>query len=258
MTEHRLSLDGVWDFQIDSGDGIDASHIRDWRQAVVPMPWQAQFEDLRHTSGVVWYRRNFTVDPGLLRSTSAGAAILHFGAVDYQATVWLNGERVGEHEGGYLPFEFNVIDLLLEGDNELLVRVVDSTDDRHLYPDFPFSEVPHGKQSWYGPIGGIWQSLWLELRPRLHIAQFWVAPSPGDATLAVKVALNGTPSGAFQVVCTVTGPDGQPAGSGVLGEGLAGVIRLDQAPQLWSPNSPSLYTVDALLTIVGQAVHSVR
>ena len=171
MSEHRISLDGAWDFQVDSGDGLDASQIREWRSAVVPMPWQAQFEDLRQISGAAWYRRHFEVDPGLLGSTAAGAAVLHFGAVDYQATVWLNGERVGEHEGGYLPFEFDVVDLLREGDNELLVRVVDATDDRDLYPDFPFSEVPHGKQSWYGPIGGIWQSVWLELRPRLHIVQ---------------------------------------------------------------------------------------
>ena len=239
MSEHRISLDGAWDFQVDSGDGLVASQIREWRSSVVPMPWQAQFEDLRQISGTAWYRRHFEVDSGLLGTTAAGAAVLHFGAVDYQATVWLNGKRVGEHEGGYLPFEFDVSDLLREGANELLVKVVDATDDRDLYPDFPFSEVPHGKQSWYGPIGGIWQSVWLELRPRQHIAQLRVTPSPDDATLAVEVALSGTPPGDCQVTCTVTGPDGQPAGSGALGKDLAGVIRLDQAPQLWTPIRPA-------------------
>ena len=73
---------------------------------------------------------------------------------------------MGEHEGGYLPFEFDVATHLLAGENELVVRVVDASDDRSRYPEYPFSEVPHGKQSWYGPIGGIWQSVWLELRPQ--------------------------------------------------------------------------------------------
>ena len=92
--------------------------------------------------------------------------ILHFGAVDYHATVWLNGQLVGEHEGGYLPFEFDVAPLLQAGENLLVVRVVDASDDRSRYPEYPFTEVPHGKQSWYGPIGGIWQSVWLEARPQ--------------------------------------------------------------------------------------------
>ncbi len=58
---------------------------------------------------------------------------------------------------------------LLAGENLLVVRVVDASDDRSRYPECPFTEVPHGKQSWYGPIGGIWQSVWLEARPKLHI-----------------------------------------------------------------------------------------
>ncbi len=282
MNDYRISLDGTWDFQIDPSAGFDASAIRAWRTAIVPMPWQAQFEDLRQTSGVAWYRRRFTVEPGLLGSTSAGAAILHFGAADYQATVWLNGNRVGSHEGGYLPFEFDVIDLLAEGDNELLVRIVDATDARDLYPDFPFSEVPHGKQSWYGPLGGIWQSVWLELRPRLHIAELQVSPSVEGASIAVGVTLSETPPDDCRILCTVTGPGGEKVSDGALewrlqpvsessGSGgrpadgmdaaasspeahLAGVIRLAAPPQLWSPDSPSLYIVTATLTVGGQAV----
>jgi hypothetical protein len=164
--------------------------------------------------------------------------------------VWLNREYAGEHEDGYLPFEFNVIDLLREGDNELLVRVVDATDDRDRYADFPFSEVPHGKQSWYGPIGGIWQSVWLEFRPRLHVAQVTLNPSPSDETIGIQAVLSGIPQGDDQIICTVTDPDGQTAGSGVLGQDLTGVIHLDASPQLWSPDSPSLYTV--AVTLHGQ------
>ncbi len=238
---------------------------------------------------------------------SAVAAILHFGAVDYRAEVWLNGEPVGSHEGGYLPFEFDVINLLHEGKNELLVRVVDPTDDRDRYPDFPFSEIPHGKQSWYGPLGGIWQSVWLEWRPRLHIAELQVSPSVEDASIAVRVALSETPPGDCQVLYTVTGPaegevlqrhwmadrlklesgadrfsrrqtvarvgraadrlklesggggrpaNGMYAAASIPESLLQGVIRLAAPPRLWSPDSPSLYTVMTTLVIDGRAVHS--
>ena len=258
MSEYRISLDGTWEFQVDSGDYKDASHIQEWRSAEVPMPWQAQFSDLRNTSGIAWYRRHFTVDPETLISTSENAAILHFGAVDYHASVWLNGEYVGEHEGGYLPFEFEVINLLRSSGNELLVRVVDSTDDRLRYAKFPFSEVPHGKQSWYGPIGGIWQSVWLEFRPRQHIAQVRLKPSPADATLRVQVELSETPKETSQVLCTVTNPDGQTVGTGILDQDLTGVIRLDNSPDLWSPDSPVLYTVTAILHVNGSPTHSAR
>ena len=140
---HRISLDGQWDFQLNS-QNIDATPLEEWRSVIVPMPWQAQFDELRNASGTAFYRRHFSVDDIPI----GNAAILHFGAVDYHATVWLNDELIGEHEGGYLPFEFDVVDFLHQGDNELTVKVVDSTDNRDAYPDFPFSEIPHGKQSW--------------------------------------------------------------------------------------------------------------
>ena len=157
--------------------------------------------------------------------------------MNYQAMVWLNGEYVGEHEGGYLPFEFEVIRWLRGGDNELLVRVLDATDDRQRYPELPFSEVPHGKQSWYGPIGGLWQSAWLEFRPRLHIAQVQLNPSPAEATISVEVALSETPPETCQVSCVVTNPEGQTVGFGRLDQSLGGVIRLDTPPALWNADS---------------------
>jgi hypothetical protein len=258
LSEHRVSLDGTWDFQIDSNHDKKAMAPKaPWRSVIVPMPWQAQLEDLRETSGVAWYRRHFSVDADSLRSPNESAAILHFGAVDYHATVLLNGQQLGEHEGGYLPFEFNVIDLLQEGDNELLVKVIDSTDDRHLYPDFPFSEVPHGKQSWYGPIGGIWQSVWLEFRPKLHIAHVKVHPSPSDATIRVQAVLSETPRQGYQLTCKVTNSVGETVGSGSLDQNLNGVISLDSPPEMWSPDSPVLYTVTVTLHVNNAPIHSI-
>jgi len=254
MTENRISLDGTWDFQINNA--IGATPLQEWRSIVVPMPWQAQFDDLREVSGLAWYRRTFIVEPDSLQPSDTKAAILHFGAVDYQASVWLNGGCIGEHEGGYLPFEFNVIDLLHEGENELLLKVVDSTNDRHRFPAFPFSEVPHGKQSWYGPIGGIWQSVWLEFRPKLHLTQLRLDPSPQDATIGIHVQISEVPAQNWQILCTITNPAGKRVGAATLAQNLSGVIRLEDPPDLWSPDSPNLYTMTATLQVNGTTVHT--
>src|SRR6185436_4463356 len=115
------------------------------------------------------------------RPADRPSAFLHFGAVDYFATVWLNGELVGGHEGGYLPFELDVTDALRPGEsNELVLRVLDPGNDADL-PEFSFAEIPHGKQSWYGPVGGIWQSVYLEQRSPTHITRLRITPDvPGE------------------------------------------------------------------------------
>src|SRR6185436_11588938 len=205
MTEnHKVSLDGQWDFQINP-QNTNATPQGEWRSIIVPMPWQAQFDDLRHTSGTAFYHRHFSVDD----ISTCNAAILHFGAVDYHATVWLNDTFIGEHEGGYLPFEFDVIDSLRKGDNELTVKVIDSTDDRTTYSDFPFSEIPHGKQSWYGPLSGIWQSVWLEFRLKAHLSDLRLVTVPQDATIAVQVSLSSAPRVPYQILCEVKNTDGK-------------------------------------------------
>ena len=116
---NRIALDGSWQFQIDPSGGQEVAAIQEWRTAQVPLPWQAQFDDLRHTSGVGWYRRTVTLDqiPDAASDNEAQSLLLGFGAVDYLATVWVNGQRVGEHEGGYLPFEFDISGVVRQGDN---------------------------------------------------------------------------------------------------------------------------------------------
>jgi hypothetical protein len=216
--ERVLSLDGVWDFVHESSDLAERliaeasglkSRSRDgglshrpyswtsvqkvlgqnppWRAIQVPGPWQAQFDDLRLVSGVGWYRKEFTLPvdwPG-------GVTRLHFGAVDYFAEVWLNGVRLGEHEGGYLPFAFTVQDVLRRDvPNELIVRVVDpGPDTADQFPEFPFGETPHGKQNWYGPTGGIWQSVQLEHRGTWSVERLRLTPRPAEERLDVGVRI---------------------------------------------------------------------
>lgn len=253
----RITLDGPWQFRFDSHGGADIEEINswhDWREALVPLPWQAQFEDLRLTSGEAWYRRTIILD-----EQPTGAAILHFGAVDYHATVWLNGQRIGEHEGGYLPFEFDVAAALHPGENSLVVRAVDPGEDRSRWPAYPFSEIPHGKQSWYGPVGGLWQSVWLELRPPVHLSRLRLTPDATAGSIHVVTAIaNRDAVDEFQVQVSVIGPGDDEIETGTLDDGHRGVIQLDpSAVTLWSPDAPALYTVTAWLLVDGQVVDEI-
>ena len=243
-TRTRHDLDGVWQFAFT--DTITPTPPADaaWRAAVVPMPWQAQFDDLRHAAGVGWYERTLPLD-----AAPAGAAILHFGAVDYHATVWVNGTQVGEHEGGYLPFEFDVAAHLHAGDNTIRVRAIDANDDRETFPDFPFSEVPHGKQSWYGPIGGIWQSVWLEERHPVHLRSLRLTPDAATGAIDIAADVAGAPD---RIEVRVADPDGRNVAEGVL-DGGRGAVTVEDV-QLWSPETPALYTVTATLLVNGAPV----
>jgi len=261
LNRQRTNLDGKWEFFPDPRQTLTPESLsqNEARQIGVPGPWQAQFEDLRDYSGVAWYRRVFETD-GQPVGRSGGqeqapdrpfAYILHFGAVDYFATVWLNGRQVGEHEGGYLPFELDVTDALrLSGPNELVVRVIDPANDADFLPDFTFAEIPHGKQSWYGPIGGIWQSVYLERRSVQHLTRLRVTPDVPGEQARIDVALSAAAERPLGLWLNVTDPEGMVrrhrfvVGSGRNAEELTVPIP---APMLWDTTTPHLYQVEAVL-----------
>src|SRR4051812_38770157 len=128
-----------------------------WRPVRVGLSWNTQFEDMRDFGGVGWYRTEFAVP----QSSSPGRVFLKFGACDYFCEIFVNGKKLGEHEGGYTPFSFDVTDAVHPGSNVLAVRVVDPPQDKQrnqqLFPQFIYDEVPHGKQNWYVQTGGLWQ-----------------------------------------------------------------------------------------------------
>ena len=202
-----VSLDGEWEFRTDEETA--------WRTARVPLPIQAQFEDLRDFSGVAWYRKRFVTPP----PTRMRTVLLKFGAVDYRAVVMVNGRVAGQHEGGYLPFTLDIGHLLKSGENEILVRV----EDPGSQPD-----VPHGKQNRYQQVSGLWQSVTWELRPHERIESFRItAGADGSFRATVR------PVGKARLEIR------DPAGQVVHGGNLAGKLK---NPRLWSPASPVLYT----------------
>src|SRR5262249_56535076 len=167
------SLDGTWQFAVDREGKLtinDLNSVKDWREIRVPLEWNAQFADLRDYRGVAWYRK--TVDLQPIKPDQN--VLLKFGAVDYFAEVFVNGKKVGEHEGGYLPFTLGISNLAKAGANEIVVRVTDPDNDKARWGDMNYAELPHGKQSWYVQTGGIWQPVTLLVSPKNRITDVFV------------------------------------------------------------------------------------
>jgi hypothetical protein len=266
MTRQRIDLDGEWDFFVDPQQRLEVGALDAGgppRRIRVPGPWQAQFDDLRDYSGVAWYRRTFdlrTEGRGLgaeSESDTTQSSVLspqhwfiHFGAVDYHATVWLNGQLLGEHEGGYLPFELALGDAASPGANELVVRVIDPDSDTARFPEFPFEEIPHGKQSWYGPIGGIWQSVYVEARAATHLTSLKITPDLANARAHVAVSLNRPAERRLALRLAVTDPPGQVSyhDAAIDAGARSAETTLPIAnPLLWDTENPKLYRLEAAI-----------
>ncbi|HEV7857105.1 MAG TPA: glycoside hydrolase family 2 TIM barrel-domain containing protein [Pyrinomonadaceae bacterium] len=258
MSRTRIILDGLWDFYIDPRQHLTPQTLEGEggapRRIQVPGPWQAQFEDLRNYSGVAWYRHTFEFPKGFFeQAVLEPTYVLHFGAVDYYTTVWLNGQKVGEHEGGYLPFDLKLDEALRpDGPNELIVRVIDPGDDEHIGEkfNFAFTEIPHGKQSWYGPIGGIWQSVYMEARHATHITGLHITPDIVGQLAQVNIRLNRPAIRAMGVMLTLTDPQEQLSLHRFTlreGEQEFQTSLSIPDPLLWDTVHPNLYYLEAAL-----------
>lgn len=256
------NLNGEWDFVIDPDDkGLAEEWFLPTADAIretimVPFPWQSKLsgvENLTH-HGVAWYRREFSVPT----EWQTKRTVLHFGAVDYIADMWINGQHIGSHEGGYTPFEFDITDFLVPGDNVVTVRVDDPADLR---------EIPHGKQSslpanpWddcdFTTISGIWQTVWLETRPASYIESARISPDVPAEQAHFSVNVSGLPGITSELSVTLQAPDGrtftysEPVTHGDAGSQTVNFSVDLPDPLLWDIGVPNLYTVDLTLSTPG-------
>jgi Beta-galactosidase/beta-glucuronidase len=233
-SERWLSLNGPWRFE--GGDGTPHT-------IVVPFAWETEASGVQRT----WlehavYRRTVVVP----QEWAGRRIVLCFGAVHHEATVALNGVVIGRHTGGHSSFEFDITDALEPGRSaELCVEVRAPADKR---------QIPHGKQRSiprddydgvaFTPTSGIWQSVWIEARGRSYVADVAVR---GDSLTGFDLAgeLAGDLAGDVRVVAVLEGIEAELAVSG----GRFGGRIEPAAPQLWSPDSPHLYTIGL---VVGQ------
>ena len=227
-----ISLDGEWEFGAGAVETFD-------RKIVVPFCPQSSLSGIGDPSpgDVVWYRRRFD-------APETERLLLHFGAVDYRATVWVNGEEVVRHEGGHTPFSADISRVAGRRGNVVTVRAEDPLADR---------TIPRGKQHWtarpegifYTATTGIWQTVWLEPLPSRSIDGLRLTPDLDRGSVDIAVDAEGE----VEVVASFEGREvGRRSGSGV--------IRLD-AVHSWSPEAPRLYDLEVTLAHSGHEVDRV-
>jgi beta-galactosidase/beta-glucuronidase len=256
-----LSLNGEWEFAFDDDD-VGIKH-RWWdgqpldMKIIVPFPYQSEASGINDKSihEVVWYARQFEIPS----HWSFENLIIHFGAVDYSATVWVNGKEVGHNRGGHVPFSFNIAPYLRESHNRLIVRVQDLQTHRQ----------PRGKQSpsgrpariLYYCTTGIWQTVWIEPVPARRIEHLILGSSETLDAIDLAVYLN-THYASWQVEATVFSDlDSDRVVEQVSKTTLSAFsqIRLYiPEAKTWSPTEPHLYKLRVRLLNGGEVIDSVE
>ena len=230
-----ICLNGEYDYAV-TGDTADTPKKYDGK---ILVPFSVESE----LSGVgkallpeqrLWYRRKFTVG----KEFSGKEALLHFGAVDWQCSVWVNGKLVGEHTGGYNPFTFNITDVIVDGENELVVKVFDPTDAGHQQRG---KQILVTKGFWYTATSGIWQTVWLEPVNRCRIDSLRLVPDIDEGVIRINIKRTCKCGG--KLYAKVLEGD-KVVFDGEIADKAA--IPVPDA-RLWSPEAPFLYTL--LLTL---------
>ncbi|RYY27209.1 MAG: glycoside hydrolase family 2 [Chitinophagaceae bacterium] len=219
-----VNLNGLWEYAITAKDAAQPSSFTG--SILVPYPIESALSGVKKVllpEQNLWYRRSFS-SSGL---KSGEKMILHFGAVDYQATVFLNGKKVGEHEGGYTEFSFDVTSFLIAGSNEIVVKVYDPSGN---------GVGPHGKQVlnpaniYYTPSSGIWQTVWTEIVPAVSVSDLVITPDIDKSV--VNVTVRSSVSGSVSLLVD---------GITVSGKSNTVIPVPVKNAKLWSPASPYLY-----------------
>ena len=241
-TQVWANLNGLWEWE-KSSTVYDITNLTDSppfgktlnRSILVPFPVESclsgvsprKLEDMAKS---MWYRLVFDLE------NISNRTLLHFGAIDWQTKIYLNGVDLGNHSGGYDSFSFDVSEQVRAKGNELLLFVFDPSDDG-IQPDgkqrFTAIDTPGGDK--YTPSSGIWQTVWLESVPTTYIHSLKIDQAAKDAVVVV-VSATGPPSTVF--VSVLDGSLQVASGSGFLGQPIT--IKVP-SPQLWSPDSPTLY-----------------
>ncbi len=210
VRDSYLTLNGEWKVSAKGYTG----------KITVPFPPESVLSGIgREIGEELRYEKTFTLPNGF----NKGRILLHFGAVDAMTRVLVNGNELGSHSGGYLPFSFDITELITDGENKLEAQVSDILD----------TDLPYGKQCrkrggmWYTPISGIWQSVWLESVPTEYVERLEILPSLNSATIKVK-------GGALHKKLTLEG------GETIEFDGEEISLNVKD-PKNWTPETPTLY-----------------
>jgi beta-galactosidase/beta-glucuronidase len=256
-----LSLNGEWEFAFDDARKGESekwylSDTHFGRTIQVPFAYQSTLSGIGDPSfhDVVWYRKVIEIP----KDWEGRRVVIHFGAVDYKAQVWINGELAVIHEGGHTPFHTDITDLLIDGDNVIVVRAEDDSKDL---------TQPRGKQYWeeqsasifYTRTTGIWQSVWLEPVSSVHLKKIKYKPDIDRNDIEIRVFVSEVPAGQdiwLDVKISFEGTTVAEEKYKVLGREETRTIRLHDyndhgLGRWWTPEKPNLYDVRYRLTVNG-------
>ena len=243
------NLNGLWKYAITKkGDPTPAAYQGD---ILVPFAVESSLSGVGkmiNEKEELWYQRTFDV-PSAWRGKQI---LLHFGAVDWKAEVWVNDVKVGEHTGGFTPFYFDITSVLNKGNNDLVVKVWDPSD-RGEQPRGKQIANPHG--IWYTPVTGIWQTVWLEPVATQYITNLKTTPDIDNNSVKVEVAANTTSADKVEVKVF----DGKNlVAKGAALNGVPVELTMPANAKLWSPDSPFLYNMEVTLYKDGKAIDQVK
>jgi len=240
------NLNGLWQYAI---QGKDAGKPARWDgDILVPFAVESALSGVMkpvQPDQKLWYRRTFAA-PAL---PDGARLLLHFGAVDWQCSVSINGKEVGSHTGGYDPFSFDITEKLRDGENEIVLSVWDPTD-AGWQPRGKQVLKPHGIM--YTAVTGIWQTVWLETVPATYIQSLKIVPDVDRKLVSVTVNAS---AGAQVELAAIDGGTVVATKAGETGQTIE--LAVD-APRLWSPDSPNLYDLDVRLVGDGETIDTVK
>ena len=261
-----LNLNGVWQFAFDDEDkGVREGWMKPGTklplEILVPFAYQTKASGLGPTDEihpVIWYRRSFTVPAEM----QGRRILIRFGAVDFECAVYVNGQQVGTHKGGYTPFALDVTDALVEGENDLCLRVKDDPD----------CTQPRGKQywdrglmgCWYTPVSGIWQTVYMEAVGEYGMKFIHVTPDYDRHMFTAEIALDKRPQETLELelVYSFEGKVKRTVKVSVDDRSVRVpvdmIVKGDLDPiKVWAPGNPNLYDLTVTLLKGGKVVDKV-
>lgn len=242
VRENWINLNGCWEFEIDHGNSGKARKLYEAEKLqgkiLVPFCPESKLSGVEYKDfmAAVWYRREFEVP----ENWTSNRILLHFGAVDYDAEVWVNGVSAGKHRGGYTSFTFDITNLVKTGKNIVTVCAED---------DLRSGLQPRGKQSSefyshgcdYTRTTGIWQTVWLECVPKEYIVSFKCYPDPANSYLHIEALLNESMCGySFKAEALYNNVNVGSDSATVTGNTVRLSLKLSEV-HLWDVGQPELY-----------------